>query len=59
QIYLHLSVEDLKKEYHEKMDKRLETRVRQCIRCGRELPFDALYCPYCGSMQREAASIES
>ncbi|AFL66994.1 site-specific tyrosine recombinase/integron integrase [Desulfurococcus amylolyticus] len=59
QIYLHLSVEDLKKEYYEKMDKRLETRVRQCIRCGRELPFDALYCPYCGSMQREIAPIES
>jgi predicted nucleic acid-binding Zn ribbon protein len=24
------------------------SRARQCTSCGRAIPFDALFCPYCG-----------
>jgi len=52
QIYLHLSIEDLKKEYRDKMEEGLnQSSLKTCIKCGREIPADALYCPYCGSAQ--------
>jgi hypothetical protein len=25
-----------------------QLRSRQCTSCGRSIPFDALFCPYCG-----------
>ncbi len=26
-------------------------RTKKCSTCGREIPYDAVYCPYCGSKQ--------
>jgi integrase/recombinase XerD len=50
QVYLHLTVEDLKKEYASKLDAAGEAS-KYCVRCGRTIPADALYCPYCGARQ--------
>ncbi len=30
------------------MDKGSNTRRRSCVKCGRDIPFDANLCPYCG-----------
>ncbi|ADV64393.1 site-specific tyrosine recombinase/integron integrase [Desulfurococcus mucosus] len=54
QVYLHLSIEDLKKEYQEKIGGGTGG-LRRCVKCGREIPADALYCPYCGSSQQAAS----
>ncbi|MEZ0393591.1 MAG: site-specific tyrosine recombinase/integron integrase [Desulfurococcaceae archaeon] len=55
QVYLHLSVEDLRAEYDSKMES-----LRRCPSCGRMVPKDALYCPYCGRpMAAEEAAKEA
>jgi len=48
QIYLHLTVEDIRREYEKVMETR-NNNVRYCPRCNRKVPLDALYCPYCGA----------
>ena len=50
QVYLHLTVEDLKKEYASKFDAAGKAS-KYCVSCGRPIPADALYCPYCGARQ--------
>ncbi|MEM1627709.1 MAG: tyrosine-type recombinase/integrase [Desulfurococcaceae archaeon] len=47
QIYLHLTIDDIKREYEEKF---ADTNMvlNRCINCNREIPRDASYCPYCG-----------
>jgi len=50
QVYLHLTVEDLKKEYASKLDVAGKAS-KYCVSCGRPIPADALYCPYCGARQ--------
>lgn len=45
QIYLHLTISDVKKEY----ERIVENSINKCIKCGREIPLNANYCPYCGS----------
>ncbi|ABN70257.1 phage integrase family protein [Staphylothermus marinus F1] len=44
QIYLHVTIEDIRSEY----DKIMETNTYRCPNCGREIPADAHFCPYCG-----------
>lgn len=44
QVYLHLSIEDIKREYEEKFE-----LVNACPRCGRGVPPNSLFCPYCGT----------
>ncbi|WP_434731656.1 site-specific tyrosine recombinase/integron integrase [Thermogladius sp. KZ2Tp1] len=50
QVYLHLTIEDLKNEYAMKMDS-TSRGVKRCANCGRPIPLDALFCPYCGARQ--------
>ena len=45
QIYLHLTVDDIKREYERVM----ENSRGKCSACGRELPVAATFCPYCGA----------
>ncbi|MEM4977202.1 MAG: site-specific integrase [Desulfurococcaceae archaeon] len=52
QIYLHLTIEDVKKEYEEKMGIIVEPRT--CTKCSRVIPQDAVFCPYCGTTVSEA-----
>ncbi|OYT40900.1 MAG: integrase [Desulfurococcales archaeon ex4484_58] len=49
QIYLHLTIEDIRREY----EKIMENNYNRCINCGREIPVNAIYCPYCGYKVRE------
>ncbi|WP_440059050.1 site-specific tyrosine recombinase/integron integrase [Thermogladius sp. 4427co] len=61
QVYLHLTVEDLKKEYASKLDSAVLS-TKKCTSCGRIIPADALFCPYCGARQVQengSASIEA
>ncbi|MEM1676053.1 MAG: site-specific integrase [Desulfurococcaceae archaeon] len=44
QVYLHLTINDVKKEY----ERILENNLNKCLNCGRELVLNAIYCPYCG-----------
>ena len=46
QVYLHLTIEDVKKEYEEKMGRVVEPRI--CSSCNSVVPQDAIFCPYCG-----------
>jgi len=54
QVYLHLTIDDIKKEYENVMEKSAE---KQCMKCGRNIPLNAQYCPYCGTRVMEEASI--
>ncbi len=47
QVYMHLTIDDIKKEYRIVMD---DTSI--CPNCGRQVPLDAVFCPYCGFMLR-------
>ncbi|MET1159754.1 MAG: site-specific tyrosine recombinase/integron integrase [Thermoprotei archaeon] len=42
QVYLHLSIEDVKREYERVMENSI------CPNCKREVPIGANYCPFCG-----------
>lgn len=55
QVYLHLTVEDVKREYEEKMGGIAEPRT--CPSCSRVVPEDALFCPYCGYGLRGEAEV--
>ncbi|ADI32402.1 site-specific tyrosine recombinase/integron integrase [Staphylothermus hellenicus] len=44
QVYLHVTVDDIRSEY----DKVMEVNTYRCPNCGREIPADARFCPYCG-----------
>ena len=51
QVYLHLTIDDIKKEYREKFETKVSRGVEEtllCNNCGRNIPSDALFCPYCG-----------
>ncbi len=49
QVYLHLTIDDIKRKYEEIMDDRIESiKVVKCPNCGRRIPSNANYCPYCG-----------
>lgn len=54
QVYLHLTIDDIKKEYDEKLRGALRENVKTCSKCNRQVPVDALYCPYCGASLEEA-----
>ncbi|MCC6054565.1 MAG: tyrosine-type recombinase/integrase [Thermosphaera sp.] len=47
QVYLHMTIEDVKREYEEKMGGL--PSFERCPRCGSIVPYNAVYCPYCGS----------
>lgn len=51
QIYTHLTIEDIKKEYLRTMSNP-EPSLRLCQRCGRQIPLEANFCPYCGAPLR-------
>jgi len=53
QVYLHITIEDIKREYEEKIGGAIA--VNQCSSCGRPIPADANYCPYCGVKLLESA----
>ncbi|TFF89126.1 MAG: hypothetical protein EU548_07980 [Promethearchaeota archaeon] len=37
------------KEMNEEMESKLsDLQIRLCVKCGRNIPFDARLCPYCG-----------
>ena len=44
QVYTHLTIEDIRNEY-----KALMENTRRCPKCLREVPPDAVFCPYCGA----------
>lgn len=46
QVYLHITIEDIKREYEEKFGGAIA--VNQCSSCGKSIPANAVYCPYCG-----------
>jgi len=46
EVYLHLTIEDIKREYMRIMG---VNSVKRCVNCGRSIDFEAVYCPYCGS----------
>jgi integrase/recombinase XerD len=49
QVYLHLTIDDIRKKYEEVMDNKIRsTGVVKCPNCGRIIPSNANYCPYCG-----------
>ncbi len=58
QVYLHLTIDDIKREYDEKLGVGLEEASRACGKCGKRAPPDASYCPYCGAVLREAGVAE-
>ncbi len=45
QVYLHLTIEDIRREYESIMEK---PTSKYCSNCGRAIPLNALYCPFCG-----------
>lgn len=53
QVYLHLTIEDVKREYEEKMGRVSEPKT--CGKCRRVVPSDAVFCPYCGAGVSEYA----
>ncbi|MEM0001348.1 MAG: site-specific integrase [Desulfurococcaceae archaeon] len=57
QVYLHITIDDIKQEYDEKIGSALN-RIKQCYSCGRGVPLDAVFCPYCGAqlMTEEATT---
>ncbi|MEM4487676.1 MAG: site-specific integrase [Desulfurococcaceae archaeon] len=52
QVYLHLTIDDVKREYDEKITGSVG-KERQCSLCGKDIPSDALFCPYCGEALHE------
>lgn len=48
QVYLHMTIEDIRQEYEEKFGGGIP-RLQQCSSCGRMIPLDAIFCPYCGT----------
>jgi len=54
QVYLHLTIDDIKREYDEKLRGAIEETSKTCSKCGRQIPVDAVYCPYCGVSVEEA-----
>lgn len=54
QVYLHMTIEDIKQEYEEKLGGGV-ARLQGCSSCGRMVPLDALFCPYCGSSLGQAS----
>jgi len=48
QVYLHITIDDIKKEYEEKMSGEF-ARHKACPACNRAVPVDAVFCPYCGA----------
>lgn len=44
QVYLHLSIEDIKREYEEKFE-----LINSCPRCGKGVPPNSAFCPHCGA----------
>lgn len=57
QVYLHLTIEDVKREYEEKMGTIAEPKT--CSKCRRVVPSDAVFCPYCGAGVSEYAEISA
>ncbi len=55
QLYLHLTVDDIRREY----EKIMEKNTTYCINCGREIPVNSIYCPYCGYKLKRESSIEA
>lgn len=53
QVYLHLTIDDVKREYDEKITV-LASRVKYCSVCSKNISLDALFCPYCGTPLRES-----
>jgi len=53
QVYLHLTIDDIKREYDEKLRGALGENTKTCTKCNRQIPVDALYCPYCGASLEE------
>jgi len=56
QIYTHLTIEDIKKEYLRTMSNPASS-FRLCSKCGRQIPLEANFCPYCGTPLRTNNSI--
>ncbi len=52
QVYTHLTIEDIHREYEEKIENSIDnqgdTIISYCPRCGRKWVAGAIYCPYCG-----------
>lgn len=48
QVYLHITIDDIKREYDEKIGGTV-LKVKQCPTCSKQVPLDAVFCPYCGS----------
>ncbi|MCD6488865.1 MAG: tyrosine-type recombinase/integrase [Desulfurococcales archaeon] len=57
QVYTHLTIEDVKREYFSKMEDssvvygledRFSPAIKYCPNCGREWVSGARFCPYCG-----------
>lgn len=56
QIYLHLTFDDVKREYEKVMEK----ISRKCESCGLEIPLSSNYCPYCGvKLQEQTISTQT
>ncbi len=48
QIYTHLVKEDLREKYFAVFSNPLSGGLRTCPSCGRSIPLNAKFCPYCG-----------
>lgn len=57
QVYLHLTIDDIKREYDEKMREALEETSKTCTKCNRRIPIDSIYCPYCGTSVEASSQV--
>jgi integrase/recombinase XerD len=58
QVYLHLTIDDIKREYDEKLRGALEETTKTCSKCNKRIPVDAIYCPYCGASVEASSPVK-